>query len=165
MHKVLKVFAFIGGLAIVIMILATVVDVFCRKAIGQSYPGATEIVSYLLTAVVYFGVGYCAMERGMITIDLFKQSKVAMVICNVLSIVVGFVVVYATIIQSMQSMAVGGSSMRLSIPRWPFMLITALGFLFMSVILILQTIEDLRKKPSVEAADAPQISEEEGKEQ
>lgn len=136
-----------------IMIMATVVDVFCRKLIGQSYPGATEIVQYLLTAVVYFGVGYCAIERGMITIDLFKPNIVCTVFNNVVSIAAGLVVAYASVIQAMQSYAVGGSSLRLQLPKWPFMLITAFGFLVMCVILALHTVEDIKAHRAMKRGD------------
>ncbi|MCL1828011.1 MAG: TRAP transporter small permease [Oscillospiraceae bacterium] len=164
LQKFCKIVAFIGAIFMLIMILATVVDVFCRKVIMSTYPGATEIVSFLLTAVVYCGVGYCAMGRGMITIDIFKPGKVLTVANNILCVLAGSAIVYATTAQAVISKSVGGSSLRLQIPKWPFMLITAFGFLIMCVILILQTIEDLKKTGTdkSKAASGPASGEGEG---
>ena len=144
LYKFCKIVAYIGAVFMLVMILSTVIDVFCRKVVTHTYPGATEIVSYMLTAVVYCGVGYCAMGRGMITIDLFKTGKVMTVINNFLCVIAGSVIIYATTVQAFASKAVGGSSLRLQIPKWPFMLVTAFGFLVMCVILILQTLEDVK---------------------
>lgn len=144
LEKVSKVAAMLGALALIIMMSTTVLDVLLRYVTGNSILGSTEIVSYLLTAVVYFGVGYCVFEKGMITIDLFKVPLVIEYITRFLGVIVCAFIIFSVTKGAFLSMRVGGASLLISIPKWPFMLITSFGFAMMCILIILQTTEDIK---------------------
>jgi TRAP-type C4-dicarboxylate transport system permease small subunit len=101
-------------------------------------------------------VGYCTLKRGMIVVELFRVPKAVTVVNELLCVAMGGVIVYCTTVQALFSMGTGVGSLRLGIPKWPFMLATAFGYLVMSVALVLNLVQDLRA--------GGQILEEEGAE-
>jgi TRAP-type transport system small permease protein len=74
----------IGCVALAFMMFMTVVDVFGRylggydiihKAIGffRPVPGSLEMTQLLMGILISFGLGYCALKRGHIRVDLVLQ--------------------------------------------------------------------------------------------
>jgi len=131
-----------GAVAIVILTMATVIDVTLRSFFASGLTGATEIVTCLLTVVVYMGAGYCTLKRGLIVVELFKVPKGIIVANDIACVAIGAVIIYCTTTQAFFSMGTGVGSLLLNIPKWPFMLVTAFGYLVMSLALILNIIED-----------------------
>jgi TRAP-type C4-dicarboxylate transport system permease small subunit len=136
----------LGSIAVIVLTMTTVIDVVLRNAIHGGFGGAVELVSALLTAVVYFGAGYCTLTHGMIVVDLFNVPRPIVIFNEILSIIMGGIIVYCTTIAAFFSMHTGVASLRLGIPKWPFMFITAFGFLVMSIALIINLINDERKR-------------------
>jgi TRAP-type C4-dicarboxylate transport system permease small subunit len=142
----------LGAISVVIITMTTVIDVVLRSFFNSGITGSIEIVSAFLTAIVYFGVGYCTIKRGMIIVELFNTPAVIVYINEVLSILMGGVIIYCTTAQAFFSASTGVGSMHLGIPKWPFMMITAFGYLIMSVAMILNLIEDIQNNKAEAAA-------------
>jgi TRAP-type C4-dicarboxylate transport system permease small subunit len=136
----------LGAIAVTALTMTTVIDVVLRNAIHGGFGGAVELVSSLLTAVVYFGAGYCTLTRGMIVVDLFNVPRPIVMFNEIVSIIMGGIIVYCTTIAAFFSMHTGVASLRLGIPKWPFMFITAFGYLIMSIALIINLINDERER-------------------
>ncbi|MDR0850904.1 MAG: TRAP transporter small permease [Clostridiales Family XIII bacterium] len=132
----------LGAVAVVVLTMTTVIDVFLRTTIRGGFGGSVELVSALLTAVVYFGAGYCTLKQGMIVVDLFKIPRPIEIFHEILSIIMSLIIVYSTTGAAFFSMHTGVASLRLGIPKWPFMFITAFGFLVMAVALLINLIND-----------------------
>jgi TRAP-type C4-dicarboxylate transport system permease small subunit len=128
------------------MMMVTVVDIFMRAVLNDSLTGGTEIISMTMVCVVYFGVGYTTFKRGMITVDILKVPFVVVMICNILSLITGSVLIMALLQQAHVALVRGGGTLRLHIPNWPFMYITAFGFAMMLLSLIILMIEDVKNK-------------------
>jgi TRAP-type C4-dicarboxylate transport system permease small subunit len=145
---VAKGFAIMSGIAICVMMMVTVADIFVRAVMNSSITGGTEIVGMLMVCVVYFGVGYTAFKRGMITVDIVKVPFCVVLAMNVLSFVTGIVLIMALLQQAGVALARGGGTLRLHIPNWPFMYVTAFGFATILLSLIVLVIEDFKNKKS-----------------
>lgn len=145
LEKISNVSVILGSIALGVMMMTTVVDVLIRLFNDKSFLGGTEIVSYFLTAVVYFGVVYCTFHRGMITVDLFKVPKPLEYLMRFLGMATCGFIVYSVTTAAFLSMKTGGSSLLISIPKWPFMFITSFGFLMMLVIMFVQIITDVQE--------------------
>jgi TRAP-type C4-dicarboxylate transport system permease small subunit len=117
-----------------------------RAFFATGLVGATEIVTAFLTAVVYFGVGYCTVKRGMIVVELIRVPRAVEYINQCLCMVMGGIIIYAVTSQALLSQATGAGSIRLGIPRWPFMLITAFGYLMMNCAMLINLCEDIRDR-------------------
>jgi len=141
-NRIMIFFVILGAVALVVMTLTTIVDVILRSAVAQGVRGSDEIVSYMLTLVVYFGAGYCALHKGLIVVELFKVPRIIKIINDILCVIVGGIIIYYALVQAMFSMQSGMGSLLLSIPKWPFMIATAIGYLTMSGALIINIIND-----------------------
>jgi TRAP-type C4-dicarboxylate transport system permease small subunit len=136
----------LGAVALIIITLTTVADVILRAFFNSGMTGSIEIVSYFLTAIVYFGVGYCSLKKGMITVELFKPPRVVVYVHQVLCMLMSSVIIYAATSQAFFSHGSGAGSLRLHIPKWPFMLITAFGFLMMVLTMLVNMINDIAEQ-------------------
>jgi TRAP-type C4-dicarboxylate transport system permease small subunit len=141
-----KGFAIVSGISICAMMMVTVVDIFMRTTMNGSLTGGTEIVSMLMVCVVYFGVGYTAFKRGMITVDIIKVPYFIVFIMNILSLITGIVLIMSLLQQAGVALARGGGTLRLHIPNWPFMYITAFGFMTVLLSLVILTVLDFKNK-------------------
>jgi TRAP-type C4-dicarboxylate transport system permease small subunit len=151
--------AILGALALLIITVATVTDVILRAFFATGLVGATEIVTAFLTAVVYFGVGYCTVKRGMIVVELIKVPPAVEYINQILCMIMGGVIIYAVTTQAVFSHATGVGSLRLGIPKWPFMIITSFGYLMMICAMLINLCNDIRDRRAAKKAlpvSAPQ---------
>jgi TRAP-type C4-dicarboxylate transport system permease small subunit len=144
----------LGAISVFIVAMTTVIDVVLRSFFNSGITGSTEIVSAFLTAIVYFGAGYCTIKRGMITVELFNVPSIIVCINEVLSIVMSGVIIYCLTVQAFFSASTGVGSMRLGIPKWPFMLISAFGFSVMAIGMLINTINDIRARKRENAVSA-----------
>jgi TRAP-type C4-dicarboxylate transport system permease small subunit len=143
---VAKGFAVMSGISVCVMMTVTVADIFMRAVMNSSITGGTEIVAMVMVCVVYFGVGYTAFKRGMITVDIIKVPFYVVLSMNVLSFITGVVLIIALLQQAGVALARGGGTLRLHIPNWPFMYITAFGFMTVLLSLVVLIIADFKNK-------------------
>jgi TRAP-type C4-dicarboxylate transport system permease small subunit len=153
MNKIIKLYegftkalALLSSFCICLMMLVTVVDIVMRNVFNDSLTGGTEIVTMTMVAVVYLAVGYTTIQRGQITVDVLKVPFWVVFVCNIICLITSCVFIYAIARQGLASLARGGGTLRLHIPNWPFMFITAFGFLTMMLSLIVIMLRDINNK-------------------
>ena len=69
LEKILSVISIIGGIVLISLMLLVVADILLRQ-MGVPLSGSTEIVVSLLVMIVFFGVGYCALQEMHIRVDI-----------------------------------------------------------------------------------------------
>lgn len=141
-----KILAILSAAFICVMMMVTVVDIIMRTFLNDSLTGGTEIISMTMVCVVYFAVGYTTFQRGMITVDIIKVPFVVVMIANALSIITSIALMIALLQQAYVAFTTGGGTLRLQIPNWPFMYITAFGFAMMVLSIVVLMIWDVRNK-------------------
>jgi TRAP-type C4-dicarboxylate transport system permease small subunit len=141
-----KLLAILSAVAICVMMMVTVIDIFMRAVLNDSLTGGTEIISMTMVCVVYFGVGYTTFRRGMITVDVLKVPFFIVFTCNLLSVITGFMFIISLMQQAGVAYMRGGGTLRLHIPNWPFMYIAAFGFAMILLSLIVVMATDVRNK-------------------
>jgi TRAP-type C4-dicarboxylate transport system permease small subunit len=146
--------AILGAISLFFITMATVTDVVLRAFFSTGLVGATEIATAFLTAVVYFGVGYCTIKRGMITVELIKVPPAVEYVNQILCMIMGGVIICAVTTQAAFSHATGVGSLRLGIPKWPFMLITSFGYLMMICAMLINMCGDIRDRRAARRAPA-----------
>jgi TRAP-type C4-dicarboxylate transport system permease small subunit len=69
LHAVIMVFTWIGGAALIILVLMTFVNVLGRYLLRRPLTGAVEISQLFLVVTVFFGVAYTEVRKQHVTFD------------------------------------------------------------------------------------------------
>ena len=56
-----------------LMMMLTVADVVLRAILNKPIIGATEIIEQMMVAVVFLGLGWCALQGKQIRVELFAS--------------------------------------------------------------------------------------------
>jgi TRAP-type C4-dicarboxylate transport system permease small subunit len=116
----------LASVALVIMMLVTLVDVFMRYAFNNPIRGAYEMVEAMMIVFVFNGMSTGFLQRRNIVIDLvdsvLQRSIVVALIrmSDVLTVATITLFAYAMIKPAMQSFAYGEVKMELQVPIWWF---------------------------------------------
>ncbi len=133
------------------MMFLTFADVAGRYVFNKPINGAYELTEYAMAIVIGFGIAYCAVQKGHVTIDLittrFPKRAQAIIdsvtgfICLGLSVLI--VWKYIEFIPDIYHS--GRESVILGIPYYPFVAIVTLGLLSLTVVLLTHFIEFIYK--------------------
>jgi TRAP-type C4-dicarboxylate transport system permease small subunit len=116
----------LASVALVIMMLVTLIDVFMRYAFNNPIHGAYELVEAMMAVFVFNGMSTAFLQRRNIVIDLvdslLQRSIVVALIrmSDVLTVATITLFAYAMIKPAMQSFAYGEVKMELQVPIWWF---------------------------------------------
>ena len=131
--------------AMVIMMLTIMLDVILR--IFSSYvPGQLEIVSCGMVCVVWFAVGRCAYKEEMMQVNIFKIGPFVDLLYKLISIAICVLATIGAVREGLIAMRLGSISSILHIPRYPFMWVTAFGFLTVAIAVTVLVIHGYNKK-------------------
>jgi TRAP-type C4-dicarboxylate transport system permease small subunit len=116
----------LASVALVIMMLVTLVDVFMRYAFNNPIRGAYEMVEAMMAVFVFNGMSTAFLQRRNIVIDLvdslLQRSIVVALIrmSDVLTVATITLFAYAMIKPALQSYSYGEVKMELQVPIWWF---------------------------------------------
>ncbi len=71
-NKISLSLAYVGGVLLIIMMLAMIADAIGRKVIG-SVPGALELSQGILAGILFLPQGYTELKRGHISVDIILR--------------------------------------------------------------------------------------------
>jgi len=140
-----------GGLAgalLTVMMFLTALDVFLRY-IDKAIIGTLEVIQFMLVVVAAFGFAYCAFVQGHVNIELLvsrlprRVQALFNVIARAAFLFLSVLIVWKISARVFYEYEVMSSSTILHIPLFPCMILEAIGFAFLSVILINQLIDYL----------------------
>lgn len=72
-HPIIRVVNAVGTAALSAMALITVADVLLRLFLGRPIRGTLELTEFLMVIVVFFAMGYTAMLKGHIVIQILPS--------------------------------------------------------------------------------------------
>ena len=145
----------IAGLAAIVIMLLTTVDVFLRYFINSPILGGMEIVENLMLVLCFFAIPFTGLQRRHVKVDILvmhfkplKQMVIKIFVC-ILSLALLLTMTINYIPEAMEVLKNGEASEILFIPEFPFYVIIFLSFLFSSIVVIselVKTIQTIRKK-------------------
>jgi len=148
-----SVFAYVGGFALVLMMLHVVADVTGREVFGIPLDGTLEIVSfYNMVAVTFLPLAYVAHNEGHISVELFtrnmRRRRLAALEAVVGILCLAFVVIMVreTWIAAMNSYD-SGEMWETSddlITIWPSRFVLPIGVALMGVYMVYRIADDIR---------------------
>ena len=141
----------IGIGVLVAMMFLTFSDVFLRYVFNRPIEGAYELTEYMMAIVVGFGLAYCAMKKGHISIELVVQHfpQRAQAIIDTITYFIGLVLFALITWQYFQHVPASFESGRVSVilylPMYPFVAAVLLGSAALTLALLTQFAESLSK--------------------
>lgn len=145
--------AFIAALCLFMMMGITVIDVIGRYFFIKPLEGAFEIVAIMLVIAGSLGMGYTQLNNqhiriGVIT-DRFSPRKQAAfyVLAYLVCSVAGGLIAWRGWIRGFQYffMGIGSTTVTLHMPYWPFMMMLAIGFSWVTIIWLADLVKSLRE--------------------
>ena len=139
----------IGMVALAVMMFLTAIDVTLRKTLNMPIIGAYELVQFMLAITVAFGLAYCGVEKGHVTVDLVENrlSKRKRAILNMvtgfLGLVIAILITWQTCVHVTKITSV--LSQVLLIPIYPFVILVAFGIALYTLVLLVHFLEFIRE--------------------
>lgn len=144
-----KLFAWISGACVVAMMLLIVINGI-KRAVSTPILGTTEVVGWLAAVSISFALGYSQLHRAHVAIDLLVV-KFPKALQKALRIVISFVSLVFFIIVGWQlfkyALVLANNknvSQTLGIVFYPFVMLTALGFLVFVLALVQDFISECK---------------------
>ncbi len=140
---------FVGGAALVLMMLLTVADVVLRNLFSVVVPGGLEMTGLLTILVALSTLGLVETERGHIRVDLILKAAPAFIRLpmNAGGLQLAFVMMIVTALRMLdQAIYLKDNEIvtgLLAIPEWPFVLAAALLVVLFALALLANLIEAL----------------------
>ena len=151
LHRISKWFSYVGGAVTIVMMLMVVVDVILRFAFNRPILGSVEIASYMLSIIAFTTIPFVESERMHIAIPLLfdrlsiKVRLFVSAIVGLIGIGILALLALASYLLAIEYIGRGKVTAVLSIPIYPFVFIAAVCISLYTIILILNTIEDIHQ--------------------
>jgi len=143
---------FIACVMLAGMMFLTFFDVFGRFVLNRPIIGSYEITEFMMVLLVSFGLGYCAMKKGHIRVDLILQyvSRKANQWFNIFtygfSCILFAFVAWQGWLNAWNAVTTKAASVILLIPTFPFAFMLSVGAAFITLIFFrdfLKSIEEV----------------------
>ena len=149
----------VGVVILLAMMMMTVADVIMRYFFRRPIIGSEEISTLLMVCVVFLGIAWCALKDGHISVDIItgKLSKKGRAFLNsfdnILTFALALIIAWRTFLEAVSVKKMDVNSPLLSIPRYPFIFVTAFGFLllfFAALILFIRNVKSVKNETETE---------------
>lgn len=149
-------FRIIGGLALAVLTLTTVISVAWRYLLDDPIFGVEDVASLSLAVFVGAAVAVAAWERSHIAVDLITNMmgplarRIAALIASLIGLGTTVLAMYALLSKGSCGQACGQFTANLSIPHMLFYFFFAAAFAFYAVLLALDLVGALKPAPSAD---------------
>lgn len=137
--------------ALVVLMLATVIDVLVRWITRASLPGMMEIAETALVASVFLGLAWTSIQGGHVAVTIVTDrlkpgiARIASVLIWALNTVILGWMTAALILRAAQSTSMNETRFGLvQWPIWPLRWIIAIGVLFWAFVAIVNLVRVVR---------------------
>lgn len=144
----------IGMVTLAAMMFLTVSDVVLRKmnmSIIVLSLGSYELIQFMMAITISFGLAYCGIEKGHITVDIL-ENRLSKRTRGMLSMVTGFLgliimglITWQTCVHIINLRESGLLSTVLLIPVYPLVGLVAFGIALYTVVLLVHLLEFIQE--------------------
>ncbi|HXV79640.1 MAG TPA: TRAP transporter small permease [Candidatus Binatia bacterium] len=149
-ERLLRALAYCAGAVLIGMVGLVVYEVVMRYVVGRPVFGGFEITELAMVLIVSFGLPYCAITGGHVSVDVFSRflDRPSLRWLNALVHLAGAallaVVAWRATLYAVGSYQWGDLSNMLQIPKYPFQLAIAGSAALFALVLVLQAIRAAR---------------------
>lgn len=147
-YRITRYMGYIGAFFIAAMMVLTTVDVFLRYAFNKPIGGVAELCGIMLVMVVAAALGWTALERAHVKVDLLMEhlpKKVQFVIDTIMYVLALGIFATMTVWTTGEMFAEAQTSSILRISMIPFQWIFWVGLVIFCVCIVVLIIEHLKK--------------------
>ena len=144
-----RIISYVAAGVLALMMLITAADVLLRYLFNRPISGTWELTSYMMVVVVSFGLSYCALVKGLISVEVVTSrfSHRAKAILNCITYFLSFcffsLVTWQSILYIKLMFESNLVSAVLLIPAFPFIAALALGSLVFTLVILTDFLEYL----------------------
>ena len=135
-EKIIDVLSYLGIAAMLGLMLLTFANTILRKFFSISILGTVEISQQLLVCIVWFGAAFCALNNGMIEVDIFHFPRLYVTVIQVITFVLCARTGYASIVKGIAMRVGNARTSMLAIPKFPFYYVVGVGYLLMALAIV-----------------------------
>lgn len=74
-EKIINAFTYLGIASLFFLMMFTVVNIILRRFFNMPITGSVELTQQALVCVIWFGMAYCALDDGMMSVDILQVPK------------------------------------------------------------------------------------------
>lgn len=133
------------------MMFLIAMDVILRYIFNRPVTGAFELVEYMMAILIPFGIAYCALRNGHVSVDLVvsrfsrKTQSIVGSITTLLGLGLFLLITWHNIIYIKMNFASKLTSAVLLIPVYPFIAAVAIGSGTLCLVLVVDFLNYLSK--------------------
>jgi TRAP-type C4-dicarboxylate transport system permease small subunit len=147
----LRTLALISGGLLLVLMGFTVVDIVLRYAFNAPFSGSFEFTEFLMAAIVFLAVAYTGWTGGHIAVDLFERwlerpsLRWLPAVISFAGAALFAVVAWQATLETIAT--IDQISNMLRWPHYPFRFTVAFGSAMFALVLLIQGIQALRRRP------------------
>ncbi len=175
MEKIRKAFGkivsgvnYVGLAACFVMVFVVAIDVILRKVTGAklSIKGSNEFSAYFLVVICLLAIPTFQIKKGHIWVNMFvdmfppRMRTIWMAVIHVIELVVCALFTYGAVLKLQNFLSTGTTTDVLNMPKWPFALVCLIGFVELTILILMDTIQlfmDIKSAPK--AAQPEELAE------
>ena len=146
-----KITNYVGVVFLVLMMLATTADVVLRSIFNTAVlsPYTFEAVEFMMVILIFFGLSYCELQKGNITVDLLVSrlsTRIQLLLdAATYGLTIAFVLllIWRSVAQALFVREAGTHATALGFPIYIFMLVIAFGCFLLCLSLIINLVQRL----------------------
>lgn len=148
-NPVVRIINYVAAGVLALMMFITAADVLLRYVFNRPISGTWELTSYMMAVVVSFGLSYCALVKGLISVEVLTMrfSPGVQAVLNCITYFFSFcffsLVTWQSILYIKLMFESNLVSAVLLIPTFPFIAALALGSLVFTMVLLADFLEYL----------------------
>jgi TRAP-type C4-dicarboxylate transport system permease small subunit len=143
----------VSALALGSIMFLSIADITGRNVFHKPIQGTSEIVGLLLVVTASLGLGWCQLLKGNVRIDILynrfrpRGQAVLDVLSNLMSTAIAFIICWQGGLMMWDYMfrKYGGNTADLNMRIWPFWLIMALGFTWVTFIFLIDIYDSVKR--------------------
>jgi TRAP-type C4-dicarboxylate transport system permease small subunit len=131
------------------MMFLTATDVILRYIFNRPVTGAYELIEFMMAVLISFGLGYCAIEAGHVSVDLVvshlskRRQAIIGAITSLLSATLFLLITWQNVLFIKEYFESKLESAVLHIPVYPFIGAVAIGSAALFLVLIMDLFNSL----------------------
>jgi TRAP-type C4-dicarboxylate transport system permease small subunit len=148
-NPLVRIINYVAAGVLALMMFITAADVLLRYIFNRPISGTWELTSYMMAVLVSFGLSYCALVKGLISVEVLTSrfSPRAQAVLNCITYFFSFCFFLLITWQSILYIKIMFESNLVSavllIPAFPFIAALALGSLVFTMVLLTDFLEYL----------------------
>jgi len=152
LHPAIRVINGVGAVCLSVMMLLTVAEVVLRHFFNRPIKGTLELTEFLMIIVVFLAMGYTAMLRGHVVIDILtsrlrgRPRAIGDSIAHLISIGFCCLMIWQGVAQAEILQGYGDISpiADIPVPIFPFMYVLVLGSGLMGLVFLANLLDSLK---------------------